>query len=77
MSLSLVIPQYHVLIAKPVNEVHEERRLSYFDQSRIFLDNWTDTEKSLSGSSQHSETWKILILGLVEMLKTEKISDDF
>jgi len=72
MSLSLVIPQYHVLIAKPVNEVHEERRLSYFDQSRRFLDNWTDTEKSLSGSSQHSETWKILMSGLVDMLKTEK-----
>jgi hypothetical protein len=46
--------------------------LSYFDQSRRFLDNWTDTEKSLSDSSQHSETWKILMSGLVDMLKAEK-----
>jgi len=71
MSLSLVIPQYHVLIAKPVDGVHEVRRLNYFDERRRFLENWADTEKSLSGFSNRSEKWKLLMLGLVEMLKAE------
>jgi hypothetical protein len=68
ISLSLMIPQYHVLIPKPVDQVYAERRWNFYDESRRFLEAWSSREKGLSDVSQRSETWKLVITGLVEML---------
>ena len=41
MPLAFVLPQYHVLIPKPEDEVHKER-LSRFDtDTESFLNEWS------------------------------------
>lgn len=69
--LALLAPQYHVLIPKPVDEVTEERRKNFSNDASNFLKEWQDTEQALSTLKQRSEKWKILLSGLMEMLKPD------
>jgi hypothetical protein len=70
MSLTYMIPQYHVLIPKPVNEVQEERRLSFYDETRSFIEEWPKVAEGLPALKERSEKWKIILSGLVEFLGT-------
>lgn len=67
MALSLVIPQYHVLIPKPVDEVHAERQWNFYEEKSKFLDEWPNLENKIS-ELKRSDTWKLLVLELVKML---------
>jgi hypothetical protein len=71
MPLTYVMPQYHVLIPKPEDEVHEERLLRFDADSRSFLEKWPRIAETLPTFRQRSETWKTLLSRLVEMLKTK------
>ena len=69
MYLDYVLPRYHVLIPKPVGEVHKEREASFEGSRRDFLDNWSSTEKSLKVWKYCSDIWKMLVIELVELLR--------
>jgi hypothetical protein len=70
MSLTYVAPQYHVLIPKPVSEVQEERRLSFYDETRSFIEEWPNIAECLPALKDRSEKWKIILSGLVAFLGT-------
>lgn len=70
MSLTYVVPQYHVLIPEPIEEVQEKRRLSFYDENRIFIEEWPKIAKGLSTLKERSEKWKIILSGLVDFLGT-------
>jgi hypothetical protein len=70
MSLTYVLPQYHVLIPKPVEEVQEERRLSFYDETRSFIEEWPNMVKGFPALKERSEKWKIILSGLVQFLGT-------
>ena len=72
MPLTYVIPQYHVLIPKPVDKVHKERLLCFDADAESFL-----KETSRKDASQvfrgRSETWIILFTRLTDMLRQNRI----
>jgi len=72
MPLTYVIPQYHVLIPKPVDQGHKERLLCFDADAESFL-----KESSRKDASQvfrdRSETWIILFTRLTEMLRQNRI----
>jgi hypothetical protein len=70
MSLTFVVPQYHVLIPKPVREVQEERRLSFYDETHSFIEEWPNIAEGLPALKDRSEKWKIILSGLVAFLGT-------
>jgi hypothetical protein len=70
-SLASIVPQYHVLIPKPLDEVQQQRRLGFCDENRLFLEEWPSIEQTLPTLWQRSETWKIILSELVQMLRTE------
>jgi hypothetical protein len=67
ISLAMVIPEYHTLIPRPVTEIQRERNLYFYEEGRRFVEEWPKTKRSLD-ESNHSQTWKIILLRLVEML---------
>lgn len=71
MPLVYVMPEYHILIPKPINEVQKERNLRFFSDRDYFLEEWPSKETLSPISNQHSETWKILLSGLIEILKEQ------
>jgi hypothetical protein len=70
MSLTYVVPQYHVLIPKPVSEVQEERRLSFYYETSSFIEEWPNIAEDLPALKDRSEKWKIILSGLVAFLGT-------
>jgi hypothetical protein len=67
--LDFIMPQYHVLIPKPVEEV-KKQRIAHFDEyAEDFLANWDSVKVSPQASLCRSLTWKTLLNQLVEMLK--------
>jgi hypothetical protein len=70
VKLGLLKPQYLTLIPRPVNEVHKERLSSFFAEKQIFLGAWPSIQKAMQ-TIQRTETWKIILSGLIEILKTE------
>ncbi len=71
INLAWILPQYHVLIPKPVEVVQAERNMIFEEERKAFLRDWPYYEKSLSGLKYHSDVWKILLTGLAELLKRD------
>jgi hypothetical protein len=69
MYLAFVLPRYHVLINRPVDEVHEERKSSFESSRQDLLANWSSIENSLDSLRQHSDLRKNLVIELVELLR--------
>jgi hypothetical protein len=70
VKLGLLKPQYLTLLQQPINEVHKERLTSFFDEKQKFLHAWPSIQNALLTISR-TETWKIILSGLIEILKTE------
>jgi hypothetical protein len=71
MSLTYVVPQYHVLIPKSEDEVHKERLLHFDADAESFLAKWSRIDETLPVFRYRSETWIILFSRLVEMLRVK------
>jgi hypothetical protein len=71
MSLTYVLPQYHVLIPKPEDEVHKERLLRFDADAEIFLTESSRIDETLPVFKHRSETWITLFSSLVEMLRAK------
>ncbi len=69
LNLTYVLPQYHVLIPKPVEAVREDRIAHFEESRRDFLANWPYASQSIDFFKNCSATWKILMVELVEFLK--------
>ncbi len=67
--LTSVLPQYHSLIRKPIKEVQEERTKQFEQEEKTFLKTWPLIEETLSELKTRSKVWKILLKGLVELIK--------
>lgn len=63
-------PQYLSLIQHPVSQIHKERLTNFFGEKQKFLDAWPSIQKAMP-AIQRTETWKIILLGLIEILKTK------
>jgi hypothetical protein len=70
VKLSLLKPQYLTLIKQPISEVHKKRIANFFDEKQNFLQEWPSIQKAMP-TIQRTETWKIILSGLMEQLKTE------
>jgi len=70
MSFTYVVPQYHVLIPKPVAEVQKERSRSFYDETHSFIEEWPNIAEDLPALKDRSEKWKIILSGLVPFLGT-------
>ena len=70
--LAYVLPWYHVLVPKPADEVRKERLLVFDAEARRFLDEWPGVAEALPVLGHHSDTWKTLLFGLVEMLREKQ-----
>ena len=70
--LKYIMSQYHVLIPKPVDEVSHERLLRFDNDGRNFLEEWPKLREVLPEMRHRSETWKIILSGLVELLKAKQ-----
>ena len=73
MPLTYVLPQYHVLIPKPEDEVHKERLLRFDADAESFLKESSRIEDASPVFRGRSETWIILFSRLVEMLRQNRI----
>jgi hypothetical protein len=73
MPLTYVLPQYHVLIPKPEDEVHKERLLRFNADAENFLKESSRIEDASPVFRGRSETWIILFSRLIEMLRQNKI----
>ena len=73
MPLTYVLPQYHVLIPKPEDEVHKERLLRFDADSENFLKESSRTEDASPVFRGRSETWIILFSRLIDMLRQNRI----
>jgi hypothetical protein len=73
MPLTFVLPQYHVLIPKPKDEVHKERLLRFDTDAESFLKESSKIEDATPVFRNRSETWIILFSRLVEMLRQNRI----
>jgi hypothetical protein len=71
MPLKFVLPQYHVLIPKPEDEVHKERLLRFDTDAESFLNGWSKMDEASPVFRGRSETWITLFSRLVEMLRTK------
>jgi hypothetical protein len=71
MPLTYVMPQYHVLITKPADEVNKERLLRFDADAESFLAEWGRIDETLPVFRHRSETWIILFSRLVEMLRSK------
>jgi hypothetical protein len=71
LPLTYVLPQYHVLIPKPEDEVHKERLLRIDADAEIFLTEWSRINEASPVFRARSETWIILFSRLVEMLRVK------
>ena len=71
MPLTYVLPQYHILIPRPEDEVHKERLLRFDADALSFLAEWPRIDETLPVFRHRSETWITLFSRLVEMLKTK------
>ncbi len=71
IKLGLLKPQYLTLIQQPISEIHKERLTSFFGEKQKFLDAWPSIEKAMS-TIQRTETWKIILPGLIKLLKTKE-----
>jgi hypothetical protein len=71
MPLTYVLPQYHVLIPKPEDEVHKERLLRFDEDAKSFLAEWVRIDEASPVFRGHSETWITLFSRLVEMLRAK------
>jgi hypothetical protein len=71
MPLTYVLPQYHVLIPKPQDEVHKERLLRFDADAKSFLAESTRIDENLPVFRQRSETWITLFSRLIEMLRAK------
>jgi hypothetical protein len=69
--LTYVLPQYHILIPKPEDEVHKERLLRFDADAESFLTEWSKINGSLPIFRGRSETWVTLFSRLVEMLRAK------
>jgi hypothetical protein len=69
MNLAYVVPKYHVLIPSPTAEIREERIAHFEESCQDFLANWPSTEKTLKNMQHCSDTSKMLLTELVELLK--------
>ncbi|HEX9260998.1 MAG TPA: hypothetical protein VF893_00545 [Candidatus Bathyarchaeia archaeon] len=72
MQLACVVPQYHVLIPKPSEEIRQERLLRFESEARSFLEERSSMGEGIPALRRRSGTWNILLSGLVEMLKTKQ-----
>ena len=70
--LAFVLPEYHVLIPKPADEVRRDRLLIFDAEERRFLGEWPDVAEALRVSGHHSDNWRMLLSGLVELLKEKQ-----
>jgi len=70
--LAYILPWYHVLIPKPADEVRKERLLVFDAEARSFLEEWPKVAEALPVLEYHSDTWKTVLFGLVEMLKEKQ-----
>ncbi len=70
--LTSVTSQYHILIKRPVKEVQDERAKEFNQEEKNFLQTWPIIKDDLPNLKTRSETWKILLKGLVELIK-EKV----
>jgi hypothetical protein len=70
--LAFVLPEYHGLIPKPTDEVRQERLLIFDAEERRFLGEWPDVAEGLRASGHHSDRWRMLLFGLVELLKEKQ-----
>jgi hypothetical protein len=73
MPLTYVVPQYHVLIPRPQDEVHKERLRCFDTDALNFLAEWSIIEETLPVFRGRSETWFMLFSRLVEMLRTKQM----
>jgi hypothetical protein len=72
--LTYVLPQYHVLIPKPWDEVNKERLLRFDTDAQSFLAEWSKMDETLPVFRHRSKTWIILFNRLVEMLRATSSS---
>ena len=70
VKLGFLRPQYLVLIQEPITEVHEKRVTNFFDEKQNLLDEWPSIQNAMP-QIQRTETWKIILAGLIEQLKTK------
>ena len=71
--LAYVLPKYHVLIPKAADVVRKKRLLIFDAEGRRFLEEWPGVAESLPALGIHSDAWKALLFGLVEMLKAKQV----
>ncbi|MFB3889987.1 MAG: hypothetical protein ACE14S_10890 [Candidatus Bathyarchaeia archaeon] len=68
INLTLVVPQYHILVPKPVEEVQAERERDFEEARRSFLADWSSYKTCLQSVTCRSDVWKVIFTGLVELL---------
>jgi hypothetical protein len=71
IKLGSLKPQYLTLIQQPISKIHKERLNSFFGAKQKFLDAWPSIQEAMP-TIQRTETWKIILLGLIEILKTKE-----
>lgn len=71
MSLTYIVPQYHVLIPKPVDKVHKERLRCFDAEAERFLKESAKIDEVSPIFRGHSEMWITLFFRLVEMLRVK------
>ena len=71
VKIGLLKPQYLTLIQQPINEVHKERLTGLFDEKQKFLFAWPSIQNAMP-AIQRTETWKIILPELIQMLKTKE-----
>jgi hypothetical protein len=71
MPLTYVLPQYHVLIPRPEDEVHKERLLRFDADALNFLAECPILDEPFPVFRFRSETWIILFSRLVKMLRAK------
>ena len=67
--IGLLKPQYLTLIQQPIDEIHNERLNNFYGEKQRFLDAWPSIQKAYP-SIQRSDTWKIILPGLIKILET-------
>jgi hypothetical protein len=66
--LAFIMPEYHVLIKHPIDDVQKQRNLSFHWDVKEFTENWSNIKQELSKLDNGCENWRIILSGLVRML---------
>ncbi len=69
--IGLLKPHYLTLIERPIQEVHKERLFNFFGENQHFQLEYLNIQNTLS-TIKRSETWKIILSELMEILKREE-----